>query len=91
MQQCGDPDTLTTLLACHKDVKKVFDTYNDMLEHGYYTQARAASQQVSHRGTGDANLIELEVCEMAIILLPVLSLLMYVICRQMVTALAIRI
>ncbi|CAM0135664.1 unnamed protein product [Umbelopsis sp. WA50703] len=60
MQQCGDPDTLTTLLECHKEVKKVFDTYNDMLEHGYYSKARVASEQVSHRGTGDSSLIELE-------------------------------
>lgn len=82
MQQCGDPDTLATLLSCHKEVKKVFNTYNDMLEHGYYTQARAASQQVSHRGTGDSNLIELEVCKMAVYLLSVLSLLIHVIAGQ---------
>jgi hypothetical protein len=61
MQHSGDPATLATLLESHNEIKSVFDTYKEMVEHGNYHRARAASQKVAHRGTGDAALIDFEV------------------------------
>ncbi|GAB5586892.1 hypothetical protein Unana1_01792 [Umbelopsis nana] len=60
MQHSGDPETLSTLLQSYNEVKKVFDTYKEMLEHGNYHRARAASEKVSHRGTGELALIDFE-------------------------------
>jgi hypothetical protein len=62
MQHSGDPATLETLLASHHEIKSVFDTYKEMVEHGNYHRAKAASQKVAHRGTGgDSALIDFEV------------------------------
>lgn len=63
MQHSGDPETLSTLLESYNEVKKVFDSYKEMLEHGNYHRARAASEKVSHRGTGELALIDFEVRE----------------------------
>jgi hypothetical protein len=58
MQHSGDPDTLSTLLESHNEVKKVFDTYKEMVEHVNFHRAKAASEKVSHRGTAEAALID---------------------------------
>ncbi|KAI9288564.1 hypothetical protein BC943DRAFT_377655 [Umbelopsis sp. AD052] len=60
MQHSGDPTTLATLLESHNEIKSVFDTYKEMVEHGNYHRATAASQKVALRGTGDAALIDFE-------------------------------
>ncbi|KAI8582840.1 hypothetical protein K450DRAFT_225054 [Umbelopsis ramanniana AG] len=60
MQHSGDPATLATLLESHNEIKSVFNTYKEMVEHGNYHRATAASQKVAHRGTGDAALIDFE-------------------------------
>lgn len=68
MQHSGDPATLATLLESYNEVKKVFDTYKEMLDHGNYHRARAASEKVSHRGTGELALIDFEVKEISVCL-----------------------
>lgn len=66
MQHSGDPATLETLLASHNEIKNVFDTYKEMVEHGNYHRAKAASQKVAHRGIGgDSALIDFEVIRFA--------------------------